>query len=298
MRKTSAISTFLLLLTLGMASPLASQTPSSEEVLAAAREALGGDQALAAIEALSATGEYRRLMGEREISGQATVELRLPDKLRREEEMGIPGGPQFTRITVLNGEASWSDGRSRGGGPGVVMRFGQGGPGGRELSEEDRARMRDAQTRRMKAELERLRLAWLLRADGELKHVATAEAEDGKADVFETTAADGRAVRLFIDQVTHLPLILTYEAPVPRMRIVRGGERPSPEEIERMRREPPQMAEFELRFDDYREVKGVMLPHLLISSANGNVVEEWTIEKYEINPSLEPERFEKKKDSN
>ena len=277
----------------------APQEGSAADVLEAARAALGAE-ALAAVESLSATGEYRRLMGQREISGDATIELILPDKLRRTEEAGIPGGPRFSRVTVLSGNDVWTDATTRGSGRGIMRFAGPGGPGtgGREMSEEDRTRMRQAQLQRMKAELARYRLALLLRPDAELKHVATAEAEDGTADVLEMTDGSGRPVRLFVDRTSHLPLMLTFEAPMPRMFVARGGQRPSPEEIERMRREPPQTADFELRFDEYREVKGVLLPHLIIQSANGNVNEEWTIEEYTLNPSLKPELFEKKASSN
>jgi hypothetical protein len=273
------------------------------EVLAAARAALGGDTALAKVQTLSVSGATRRMMGEREIAGDVTIDFMLPDKMRRTDSFGIPGGPTMERVSVLNGGEVWDDSTNRGGG-GFMMRMGggpggPGGPGGRELTEEEKQRMRDMQTRRMKAELARHELAFLMRTNAAITYAGVAEAEDGKADVLEIKPDSGTPMKMFIDQATHLPLMLTYEAPLPRM-IVRGGpgqgqgQRPTPEEIEKMRAEPPQMATFEVRYSEYKKVDGVMLPHLIATSANGNVTEEWTVEKFKINPALKPESFVKK----
>ena len=67
-------------------------------------------------------------MGEREINGEATIEIIVPDKIKRTEEMGIQGGPTMSRTVVLNGTEYWEDTTNRGGN---FMRFGgPGGPGG------------------------------------------------------------------------------------------------------------------------------------------------------------------------
>jgi hypothetical protein len=266
------------------------------EILAAAREALGGEAALNKVQTLSVAATTRRVMGDREMSGDVTVELLLPDKMRRTDSFGIPGGPTMERVSVLNGGEVWDDSTNRGGG-GFMMRMGgpggPGGPGGRELTDEDRQRMRDAQVRRMKGEMTRFALGFLLRTDATITYAGVAEAEDGKADVLEIKAEGGTPVKLFIDQETRLPLMLSYEGIMPRMMVARGGP-PSPEEIEKMRREPPQTATFEVRYGEYKKVDGVAFPHLLTTAANGNVTEEWTVDKIKVNPSLKPESFVKK----
>jgi hypothetical protein len=81
---------------------------------------------------------------------------------------------------------------------------------------------------------------------------------------------------------------------LPRMMMARAGQPPTPEEIEKMRREPPQTATYEVRYSEYKKVDGVLLPHLITTSANGNATEEWTVEKYKLNPALKPESFVKK----
>lgn len=268
-------------------------------ILAAARQALGGDAALAKVQTLSVSGATRRLMGEREIAGDVTLDVALPDKMKRTDSFGIPGGPMMERVSVLSGAEVWDDSTNRGGGAFMMRMGGPGGPGGpgapgREPTEDERQRMREAQVRRMQGELARHALAFLLRTDASVTFAGEAEAEDGTADVLEVTPLGGTAMKLFIDQATHVPLMISYEGVLPRTVVARGGQRPTPEEIAKMRSEPPQTAVFEVRYSEYKKVDGVLLPHLITTSANGNVTEEWTIDKFKVNPALKPESFVKK----
>lgn len=268
-------------------------------ILAAARQALGGDAALAKVQTLSVSGATRRLMGEREIAGDVTLDVALPDKMKQTDSFGIPGGPMMERVSVLSGAEVWDDSTNRGGGAFMMRMGGPGGPGGpgapgREPTEDERQRMREAQVRRMQGELARHALAFLLRTDASVTFAGEAEAEDDKADVLEVTPLGGTAMKLFIDQATHVPLMISYEGVLPRTVVARGGQRPTPEEIAKMRSEPPQTAVFEVRYSDYKKVDGVLLPHLITTSANGNVTEEWTIDKFKLNPALKPESFVKK----
>ena len=165
----------------------------------------------------------------------------------------------------------------------------------REPTEEERQRMRQAQAQRMKNEMARHALAFLLRTDAPVTYAGEAEAEDGKADVIEVKPLGGTA-----DEAVHRPgnppaadgqlrgRAAAHDGARP------GGQRPTPEEIEKMRSEPPQTAIFEVRYSEYKKVDGVLLPHLITTGANGNVTEEWTIEKFKVNPALKPESFVKK----
>ena len=261
------------------------------QVMAAAREALGG-MALDNVKALSATGEFRRMMGERELNGEITIDLVAPDKIKRTEEMGIPGGPRMSRVATLNAGEFWEDATNRGG---FMMRMGPGGAGGQAPSEEDRERFRQMQQRRLDGELRRHLLVWLMRTDAPVTYVGEAEAEDGKADVLEVLTDGAPPMRLFIDRETRLPLMLTYQGVMPRMVVRRGGGAPpDPEEMRRRMAEPPRQVTFEVRYSDYKSVKGVMLPHLVTQSVEGRPTEEWTVSEFKINPALEAEHFVKK----
>ena len=66
-------------------------------------------------------------------------------------------------------------------------------------------------------------------------------------------------------------------------------QRPTPEQIEQMRarmREqgPPPPTTVTMRFEDYKSVDGVRLPHSIVQSIDGKPVEEWTVEKIQGQP--------------
>ena len=62
--------------------------------------------------------------------------------------------------------------------------------------------------------------------DAQYTYAGEAESPDGKAHVIDAKNADGFAARLFIDQATNLPLMVTYQGPQPRM-MTAGGPRPA-----------------------------------------------------------------------
>jgi hypothetical protein len=262
-------------------------------VLADARKALGGDDRLQAVKAIQAAGEFRRSMGEMQMDGELDLVIEWPDKLRRNEEISMPGGALIARTEVLNGNDVWDDSGQRGGtgshGMAIVMR----GPGG----DADPARVEDMQRRMRRADLMRYSLAWLMASDAAVSHAGVAEAPDGKADVLEFTPAEGPAVRVFIDQQTHLPLMLTWKGPQPRMIMRRAAPSAGREEAERAGREaegtPTAEATFEMRLSDYRSVDGIQFPHEITRAVNGQTNEEWTIKDYKVNPSLKANTFTK-----
>jgi hypothetical protein len=291
------------------ASPAARGDDRAAELLARARTALGGE-ALAKVTALTATGEIRRVFGEREITGDVTVDLGAPDRIRRTEEMGMPGGPSMTRTVALDQGEFWEDTTNRGGGGFMRMApgggpGGPGGPGGREITEEDRQRFRDMQKRRLQGELQRYLLVWLLRTDAPAKYVGRAEAEDGSAEVIEFQTDGPGPIRLFLDERTSQPLMLSYEGFRPRFRMMSRRSAPreggqgsggqgvgTPPAAGGSPMEPPERVTFELRLDDYRQVDDVLLPHRLTESIDGNATEEWTIGRYKLNPSFKASYFQ------
>ena len=300
-------------------------------ILSAARKALGGEDKIAAMKTLTAEGPFRRSMGGRDMEGTLTLTIARPDKLRRVEEIamgGMVGGPMIERTSVLNGTTAWDDTANRGGmggGMQIVMREGPppgaAGPGGSAPPTPEQ--LNEARVRRMRVQLHR----WLalFAAEGPQVWVdaGVAESPDGKADILEAKEETGRMLRLFIDQNTHFPLMVQYQDPKP-MVMIQGGPgrgpggpggpgapplpggagagagRPpmSPEEREKMldevRRTPPQMGTYAMHLSEFKKVDGVMLPHKIDVSLDGQPNEEWTVEKYRINPSLKADTWEKK----
>ncbi len=262
-------------------------------VLADARKALGGEEKLRAVKTLQASGDLRRSMGEMQMEGELELLLESPDKLRRNETIGVPGGATMVRTEVLNGIEVWDDNSQRGGMGGhrmMIMR----GPGGREM---DEGQVKEMQRRVRRMDLSRFLLAWLLTTDAAVTYAGVAEAPDGKADVIEAKSAEGPAIRLFVDQQTDMPLMLSWQGPQPRIMIRRGpgGPPPNPEQLARepAAQGPPPQTTFEMRFEDYRKVDGILLPHLITRSMNGQPSEEWTVKSYKVNPAFRGNTFSK-----
>lgn len=80
------------------------QAPESKEaaVLAAAREALGGDARLSAVKTFVATGQTRQVRGDNLVPVEFEISCALPDKFARKDE--IPAQESGPTTTGFNGE--------------------------------------------------------------------------------------------------------------------------------------------------------------------------------------------------
>ncbi|HKQ77624.1 MAG TPA: hypothetical protein VJ810_28270 [Blastocatellia bacterium] len=268
----------------------------AQQLINQARAALGGDK----LKSLSVTGSYRRKFGQMEMSGEINYDLLLPDKMMKTETMNPAPGLEITRLETINGEDVWEDQQQHGGGGGmVIIRRGPGGP------TTDPKKAQAAMQQGIRSDFARLSIGWLLTAPSsfpvEFSFAGEAEAPEGKADALDVKGPGGFAARLFIDQKTHRPLMLTFNGLKPRIvtQTAPAGHR-SPEEMEKrakeMEAEPAKQPEVEFRihFSDYREVKGVSIPHRITRSIEDEVNEEMEIKNVVINPQLKPEKFVKK----
>jgi hypothetical protein len=273
--------------------------------MAEARKAVGGEERLRSVKSLDVKGEFKRAAGARNMEGEQRVRLETPDKLRRDEDITFPGGgPSISRTEVLNGSIVWEEGGGPGGGPGGGFFLRRGGPpdspGGGQ-AERDPAqmaqRLEEAQRRGRQADLARLMLAWLLTADGSVAWVGTAESPDGKADVVEVTVPNAPAMRLFLDQSSHMPLMITWQGAAQMMilRGRRGGGPPSPLRGSGAAGSAadPAQATLQMTLGDYKNVDGITLPHFITQGLNGQTIEEWTIDSYRLNPSFRADVFTK-----
>jgi hypothetical protein len=197
-------------------------------IVSAARKALGGEDKVAGLKGLTAEGPFRRSMGGRDMEGVLTVTIARPDKMKRVEEMqmgGMVGGPMIERTSVLAGTAAWDDTQNRGGmggGMQIVMRGPGDGPGPGGGTGPTPEQLNEIRVRRMRVQLQRLTAALVADAGTPWVDAGIAESPDGKADILETKEETGRTLRLFIDQETHLPLMVQYQDPKP-MIMINGG---------------------------------------------------------------------------
>ena len=269
----------------------------AEQLLAQAREALGGDRNLANVHALTATGTYQRTVGDRQLNGEVTIDLQLPDKMLRTETANPIGDLTIEMQQGLNGDRVLRNQRALNAPPGAVIRMGP-PPAGAEA---------EAQAlRNARADMTRFVLALLLTSPSsmplEYSFGGEAESDDGKADVVDAKGPGGFAVRLFLDRKSHRPLMLQYRGVAPQMRIqtqqVQGASDPARvQRAEQGAREAagapsPQIVDIALYFDDYRGVDGVRLPHRISRSVAGKPTEETTLTAIKLNPVFKAGTFE------
>jgi hypothetical protein len=275
----------------------------ANEILKQAREAIGGEQRLQKLEALHINGQYRRVFGDRQMAGDREISILLPNKYLVEDSMN-PGGLSTAMINTrgLNGEHAWS-GSSGGGG----MVFRMSGPGGAQMSPEQM----EATLRRIyQAEFTRYLLAMTIAPPTSLaveyKYAGESDVDGEQADVIDVTGADKFSVRIFFDKKNHLPLLLSYRGPKPRvMTITRpaGGSakpedlRKSAEEAQKKMHEEapaaPEEVDFYIRLSEHKKVDGLTLPFKLTFLTESEVSEEFEISKYQVNRQFKADKFEK-----
>jgi len=275
----------------------------AQQILKQARQAIGGEEQLQKIQGLQVKGQYRRTFGDRQMGGDREIDILLPNKYLVEDAMNS-GGLSTAMINTrgLNGDKAWS---GNSGGGGMVFRIM--GPGGQQASPEQ---MEEMQRRIYSAEFSRYLLAMILTPPPalavEYKYAGESEVEDAQADVIDVSGPDGFAVRVFFDKQNHIPLLLSYRGPKPRVMTMtrQAGSGGTPEDMKKAREEAmkkmtgenppaPEEVDFFIRLTDHKKVGGLMLPHKLTFLTESEVSEEFEISKYQVNPQFKADLFEK-----
>lgn len=281
-------------------------------LLAEARKALGGDERLGAVRTVQVKGDFKRMAGQSTIEGELQLQLALPDKMRRDEDLSLPGGgPAIVRTEVLNGTEFWEEssgdqfflrrgGPDGGGGARRGATAGMPGPGRGGRGPIDSEQIRQFQLRQRQADLARLTLALLMRTNDVVTWVGIAQSPDGTADVLEVKPAEGSATRIFLDRETHLPLMLTWQgfAPQTVARRGRGADAAASGEPPPAPPRPPldsardrQQTTLRMTLGEYKAVNGIQLPHVITRGVNDQTTEEWSISSYRLNPAIKAETF-------
>ena len=332
---TRALTSSLLALALSFASAggaHAQDAAKGASLMSDARKALGGEDKLRGVKTLDVKSDFKRIAGQNTLQGELELRIERPDKMRRDEDLSLPGGgPAIVRTEVLNGAdvrdensggagfGGFGGGRGGFGGGGDRGGFGGGGFGGGAARPPattpdgqaaggnqrggrgfDPAQLKELQRRTRQADLSRFTLIWLLETDAPVTWVGTAESPDGKADVLQVTPVEGAPMRLFLEQGSHMPLMVTWQAPAGAGgRRGRGAGRGADQGADQGVDQPaaPQPAlqppTLQLTLGDYKTVNGIKLPHHITRGTNGQTIEEWTVKSYKINPSFKSDVFRK-----
>lgn len=248
--------------------PLAAQ-PTAKEVLAAAREALGGSK-LDAVQSLAVWGPDRHAAQSAmlelsiDLSGKFLKELTTFSTGGEVQRMGsegsnpggMPGddgGPALVAGTVeaLNGDHYW-------------MRSASGASRGGNLPLPASA----ARQRTFSDIFARFTLAFTLSAPANFPvsfvYAGRVETSGGMADALDGVGPGDFAVRLFIDEKSHLPLMMNY----------RDGGR-----------------DIQLWLKEYKAENGILFPHVVTWVADGSLMEEFQAQRFKVNPKFRQEKF-------
>jgi hypothetical protein len=306
---------------------IAQEANKAVQVLAAARKAIG-DKKLDALKTFSIEAGLQRNLSTAQITSDVEIVLDLPDKyLRQETPLG--GG----MMLAGNGLSGFNGSRplqrvnpGMPGGGGMVIRMGGTGAmpmgSGEKPTPEQLEQINKTLVRSGQSEASRLMLGWFAAAhpaaDAEYTYAGEAESPDGKAHVIDVKNADNFTARLFIDQQTNLPLMVTYRAQQPRMMTAGGGpaaaagghvvrsQAPAREiteeerkkiqadaekQLQALQSQAPVLSDFALYFEDWRDAEGVKFPFKMRRAVDGTTTEEWTVTRIKVNPKVDPIRF-------
>jgi len=280
---------FSVLMTLGGYVARAAGDAKASELLAQARAALGGETKLSKVLGLSCAGTVQRAIGDRQVTGDVTIDLQLPDKMLRSDSIS-PMGDASLVVTEqgINGELLLRHSKTLNTPPGAVIRV-----------PPPPARGSDAEAqglRNSRAELARLALTLLLAAPPSMpldfKYAGEAESADGKADVLDVTGPSSFAAKLFLDKASHRPLMMVYRGVSPRvvMQTQRGGMPPA-DPAHATPPPAPEQVDINMFLDDYRAVDGVLLPHHITRSVDGQPSEDIVFKTIKVNPSFKTDTF-------
>ncbi|HET7697061.1 MAG TPA: hypothetical protein VFK57_15220 [Vicinamibacterales bacterium] len=198
-----AHSTAVAIAALGLAGlpPAEAQTKDAASVIAAARQALGGEKKLAAVKSFTAQGRTRQVRGENLVPIEFEIFVELPDKYLRKDE--IPAQESGPTASGFAGDDLLVDPL-----PPAPM--------------PDPARK--ARVTQLKQDFARLALGMFAGSFPSypltFTYVGQAEAPQGKADVVDAKGPDNFTLRYFINSETHLPIMVTWQQPAPP---ARGG---------------------------------------------------------------------------
>jgi hypothetical protein len=259
-------------------------------VLAAAREALGGEARLGAVKTFIANGRTRQVRGENLVPIEFEIQAELPDKYsRRDEFPAQDAGPSTAGFVgndlVLIPRPAPPPPR----------------PGAPPPSPDQQEAMLRTRLLAAKQDFARLVIGMFATSLSSFPltfaYVAQAEAPQGKADVIEVKGPANFAARLLVHADTHLPIMLSWQAPAGPGRGPGRGPGPGPVGV------PPSGAppitggptpapEQRMFFADYREVDGLRLPFRIRRAAGADTTEETTFDRFRINARIDPRRFD------
>jgi hypothetical protein len=311
--------------TLALAGVTITAQPAAQDkaatVLAAAREALGGEKKLSVVKTIVATGRTRQVRGDNLVPIEFEIAIELPDKYVRKDEIPAqesdPSTVGFNGADLIQFPVPTLP----------TMPARAGGPPSPTAATLEAARV--ARLNNVRQDFARLTLGLFASSFGSVPltftYVGVAEAPQGKADVLDvkgTPNVSSFSGRLFINAETHLPIMIAWTPPAPPQRGMPGGGGPAdgrgtvargdgPPPAAPSRSDSPAAAagqappsagqrpggpgqppqETRLYFAEYHDANGLQWPFRLRRAVGADTVEEMTFDGFKINGKIDPKKF-------
>ena len=238
-------------------------------ILAATREALGGDQKLAAVTSFSATGRTRQLRGNNLVPIVFEMWCELPDKYVRKDEIpaqesdptssgfngdnliqipppqpmpqmgAMPGAPSAGAAAALPGAKPPAAPPAPSAAPPTAPPSGAAKPGGAvpgagATPPGPPPDPRKARVTTVKQDFVRMTLGMFASSFSSypvtFTHIGQAEAPQGKADILEVRGSGTFVLKFFINSQTHLPIMVSWTVPATNA-VIKTPDQPAPENL-------------------------------------------------------------------
>ncbi len=297
----------------------------AQELLKQAREAIGGEANLKALQSLVIEGKFKNTMMGRPAQGDLKIEMLLPDKYLRTASLDTG----MTLLQCINGEQIWTDrkmpemaamggggggmGGSGGGGIGDVSGGGgfgggggmgggggrggggRGGGGGMPGGGSGRPNAGAGggfggagMEKMVRNEYNQMMLAWFLTAPSNLAVEYAYERE------LETKDGKADVVRVVGPDNFVMWLLLDQKTHRPAGYVYRTAPARLPDVTDAREAQEPTLVNVQVFFTDYKPVGTIQLPHQITKASNGQLMEELKINKVKFNEKIKEKKFEKK----
>ncbi len=219
----------------------------------------------------------RQVQGDNLVPIEFEIACQFPDKCVRRDE--IPARETGPTTTGFNGQEliQLPVPAARQGGPAAAPPGGAAGGRGAPPSPEA---LRAQRLGAVHQDFARLALGLFADSFGSFPVTFTlageAEAPQGKADVLDVHGPANFSAKLFVFRDTHLPIMLSWQAP--------GTPQTQGRPVENR-----------IYYSDYREADGLKLPFRLRRAVGADTVEETTFDRIRINARIDAKKFEVKR---
>jgi hypothetical protein len=293
------------------------------QILALARQAVGGEANIRGVQSMSVVGKATKTFdfegAQRSEQGDWELNMQLPNKYSKTMKVSILNNGSGEKMTSTDKEVIIR----RGEGDKVLLRTENGDlpkdgvvvvkkrDGEKVIVNEENTNgdikkvvvgdeLRASFEKIQHNELIRTTLALLLTTPqdvaAEYIYAGEGSVDGNSCNIIDARVGDASIVRLYLDKSSNLVRMISYTEAKPMMffKIKKDeGDTAQTGDTKTFTRklDAPATAEFQVKFSDYRNVNGLLLPFKWTQTVGGNADETVEITSYEINPANIAERF-------